>query len=124
MPSLENCWGRRGVFALLVQPVHGLPDFVDGCAAIDMMHLVEVNVFDLQALWAGIAGFEYAVRIDRDINRIGHGLVNLVAITALWRRLGSWATLTKSFSSACCIATVLIGVSIKLYRPLPLWIKS
>ena len=42
--------------ALRPQHLHGLPDFVPAGAAVDVVHLVKVDVVGLQPLEAGVAG--------------------------------------------------------------------
>ena len=50
--------GRADVqdLALLHQQLEGLPDFVQRHAAVDVMHLIQIDVVRVQPAQAGIAG--------------------------------------------------------------------
>ena len=60
------------------EAIHGLPNLVHGCEPIDVMHLIEINVVNLQPFQAGIAGHLYMARRKAPvIDVLRHGLMDL-----------------------------------------------
>ena len=77
-PARKVARADVGDFALLVEAIHSLPDFINGRRSINVMHLIQINMLHLKALEAGVTGhLNVSGGQTSVVNVIGHRLVHL-----------------------------------------------